>query len=165
MDWLKKLAGYAPDIAAAVMTGGTSLAVTGLRILGKELLGNEAATESDVAQAIQGATPEQLVELQRVNNEFKLEVLRAQNQDKQSEHETTQKTIMNGDNSDSVIVKLTRPLHATASLGYCFYYIQTKDTVDVMIVSALLALPFAYSGLRQLGKWKTAQSLTQISKK
>ena len=165
MDWLKKLAGYAPDIAAAIASGGTSLAVTGLRILGNELLDNESATESEVAKAVQGASPDQMITLTRVNNEFKLEKLRIESQDKQSEHKTTQETIKSGDNSDSVIVRLTRPLHATASLLYCFYYIDTHNTVDVMVVSALLALPFAYSGLRQLGKWKTTHSLTQLARK
>lgn len=75
-DWLKKVWGYAPDIAAAVATGGSSLAVTGLRILGKEFLGNEDATEEQVKTAVEAATPAQLLPLTKLNNEFKLEAMK-----------------------------------------------------------------------------------------
>lgn len=170
LDWIKKIAGYAPDIAAAVATGGSSLAATGLRILGKELLGNESASESDIEKAVAAASPEQLVNLARCNNEFKAEMKRLENeakrdllQDKQSEHLQTQETIRNGDNSDSTLVRTTRPLQSWASLVAAFFYVFTADSIDVYVLGALLTLPFTYAGLRQAGKWKTADSLSKIA--
>ena len=165
MDWLKKLAGYAPDIATAIATGGTSLAGTAFKIVSQELLGTESGSDDEVVSAIQAATPEQMTAMTRVNNEFILEKLRIENQDLQAEHSTTQETIRNGDNSDSKVVKWTRPAHATASLAFAFWYVETAATVDVAVLSALLALPFAYSGLRQFGKWKTADALVKLNKK
>lgn len=68
-DWVKnKIAEYAPDIVAAVATGGGSLAVTGLRILGKELLGDENATEAEIFKAAEKATPEQLANIAKANH-------------------------------------------------------------------------------------------------
>ncbi|MFT6915618.1 MAG: hypothetical protein ACJAWL_001928 [Motiliproteus sp.] len=44
MEWLDKLKEYAPDIALAIATGGTSAIVTtATRILAKELTGDDAA--------------------------------------------------------------------------------------------------------------------------
>ena len=170
LDWIKKIAGYAPDIAAAVATGGSSLAVTGLRILGKELLGNESASEREIEKAVASASPEQLVNLTRCNNEFKAEMKRLENEaardrqvDLQKEHETTQETIRNGDNSDSTLVRTTRPLQSWASLIAAFFYVFTSESVDVYVLGALLTLPFTYAGLRQAGKWKTADSLSKLS--
>ena len=165
MDWLKKLAGYAPDIAAAVATGGGSLAATGLRILGKELLGTEHASESEVREAVMNASPEQMVQLQRINNEFKLEKMRIENADKQSEHKQTQETIRNGDNSSSAFVRFTRPGQSWLSLIGAMYYALFTQSPDVTILGALLTLPFTYAGLRQFGKWKTADSLMNLNAK
>ncbi|WP_299202557.1 hypothetical protein [uncultured Amphritea sp.] len=78
MDWLKKIAGYAPDIAAAIATGGTSvIASTALRIAANELTGDPESSIDIVSGAARNATPEQLVALQTANNDFlvKLEAL------------------------------------------------------------------------------------------
>lgn len=168
MDWLKKIAGYAPDIYAAVASGGTSLAVTGLRILGKELLGTESASQGDIEKAVINASPEQMVALQKCNNEFKAEMKRLENESKrdqlvdvQKSHETTQETIRNGDNSDSRLVRWTRPLQSWASLLFSFWYIYSAETISVEVLMVLLALPWAYAGLRQVGKWKTTDALSK----
>lgn len=78
MDWLKKIAGYAPAIAAAIATGGTSvIASTALRIAANELTGNPDSSIDLVGSAARNATPEQLAALANANNDFlvKLEEL------------------------------------------------------------------------------------------
>jgi len=161
MEWLKKLAGYAPDIVGAIASGGATLPATALRIVSKELLGYETDNKDLVEKAVLDASPEQMVEMTKANNQFKAEMKRLELEDKQAEHKTTQETIRNGDNSDSTIVKLTRPMHATASLIAAITYAFT-DAPSMEILGLLLALPFTYSGLRQLGKWKTTDALTKI---
>ncbi|AUR84277.1 coil containing protein [Vibrio phage 1.052.A._10N.286.46.C3] len=162
-EWLNKIASYAPDIAAAVATGGSSLAVTGLRILGKELLGTESATESDIEKAVNSASPEKLVELTKANNRFKVEMKALDNEDKHNNHKTTQETIRAGDSSDSRFVRYTRPGQAWVSLGAAIWLAQGGSSVEV--VGAFLVLPFTYAGLRQFGKWKTASAIAGIVKK
>lgn len=163
MEWLKKLAGYAPDIVGAIASGGATLPATALRIVSKELLGFETDNKEMVEEAVLKASPEKMAEMTKANNQFKAEMKRLELEDKQSEHKTTQETIRNGDNSDSTIVRLTRPLHATFSLIAAIAY-AFSESPSMEILGMLLALPFTYSGLRQLGKWKTTDALTKLGK-
>lgn len=172
-NWIKKVAGYAPDIALAISTGGISAIPTlAMRVLGKELLGTETATEQQVEEAVKNATPEQMIALTKANNEFKVQMKSLEVQEKkdeqidaQTEHSTTQETIRNGDNSDSKLVRFTRPLQSWASLIAAFSYVFTSDAIDVYVLGSLLTLPFTYAGLRQAGKWKTADSLLKLGGK
>lgn len=70
MEWLKKIAGYAPDIVSAIATGGATLPATALRIVSKELLGYETDNVDLVASAVDKATPDQLLALKQCNNDF-----------------------------------------------------------------------------------------------
>jgi hypothetical protein len=75
MTWLKKVSEYAPDIAAAIATGGTSvIASTALRIAAKELTGDEGASAFSIAHAAENATAEQLTALTKANNDFKISI-------------------------------------------------------------------------------------------
>lgn len=89
-DWIKKIAGYAPDIAAAIVSGGTTLPATALRIVSKELLGYETDNPDMVQKAINNATPEQMVALQRCNNEFMLRKIELHNQELANQRQDTQ---------------------------------------------------------------------------
>lgn len=165
LSWLKKIAGYAPDIALAISTGGTSaIATTALRLAANVLTGDEEAPLASIKQAAEKATPEQLMLLERQNNSFKVQMKTLEVGDLQSKHSVTQDTIKNGDNSDSLIVRCTRPFHATVSLFAAIYYALVVPSPDAMILSCLLTLPFTYSGLRQIGKWNTTTALTKITK-
>lgn len=76
--------------------------------------------------------------------------------DGQHEHETTQKTIQSGDNAEDPLVRRTRPLQSWASLIAAFAYVSYNEyrgeTVDVFILATFLTLPWAYAGLREIGK-------------
>lgn len=83
MDWLKKLAGYAPDIVSAVVSGGSTLPVTALRILSKEMLGYETDNKKVIEKAIDSATPDEMLKLKQANNEFILRKMQIETQDTQ----------------------------------------------------------------------------------
>ena len=67
-DWKGLLGGIAPTIATAI---GGPFAGTAVKFLAGELLGDENATEEELALAIQGATPEQLAQIKKVDYDFK----------------------------------------------------------------------------------------------
>lgn len=163
MEWLKKIAGYAPDIVSAIATGGATLPVTAIRILGKELLGDEYASESQVAQAVKNATDGQLVALTKVNNEFKVQMATLNIHDKQSEHITTQETIRSGDNSQHWWVSATRPAQSWCCMGIAAWLAYNDKPIEIVL--AFLGITGAYFGLRQLGKWKTTDALTKTVNK
>lgn len=85
-------------------------------------------------------------------------------QDKQAEQHETQATIRNGDNSQYAFVRFTRPAQSWASLLACFVYIAEASTVNIQVVFALLTLPWAYAGLRQVGKGITSMAQAAVGK-
>lgn len=90
MEWLKKLAGYAPDIVGAIASGGATLPATALRIVSKELLGYETDSKDIVEKAVNDATPEQMLALKQCNNEFILRKIELQNQELANQRSDTQ---------------------------------------------------------------------------
>jgi hypothetical protein len=66
-DWKDIVRTVAPSLATAL---GGPLAGTAVKLLGDKLLGKPNASESELASAIAGATPEQLLKLREVEGEF-----------------------------------------------------------------------------------------------
>lgn len=90
MDWLKKLGEYAPDIVGAILSGGATLPATALRIASKELLGYETDDQKAVEDAVNKASPDQMMAMTKVNNTFKIEIIKLDNQDKANQRADTQ---------------------------------------------------------------------------
>ena len=72
--------------------------------------------------------------------------------DAQAEQEETGKTVRSGDNAEDRLVRWTRPLQAWVGLFAGVFYVFTRPAPDITVLGILLALPWAYSGLRQIGK-------------
>ncbi len=71
MNFKKILSTVAPFLGALV--GGPFGAAAG-KVVGQLLLGNENASEADIEKALGLATPEQLVELRRVDADYKIKM-------------------------------------------------------------------------------------------
>jgi hypothetical protein len=69
MSWKDTLAAIAPTLATAL---GGPLAGAATKFLASELLGDENSSIEDIEQAITGASPEQLVNIKELDNQFKL---------------------------------------------------------------------------------------------
>lgn len=87
-DWKSLVRNVAPTLGAAL---GGPLAGAATRFIAETLLGNPDASEQDVANAVVGASPEKLLELKKMDLEFKakmrqldVDVFRLEIQDKQS---------------------------------------------------------------------------------
>ena len=72
--------------------------------------------------------------------------------DEAARHHETQETIRAGDKAEDPFVRRTRPAMAWASLCAGLVYVFIMDAPDLYILGALLTLPWAYAGLRQVGK-------------
>lgn len=66
-NWKETLAAVAPTLATAL---GGPLAGAAVGVIGKALLGNAAASMEEVALAVSGATPEQLISIQNADKDF-----------------------------------------------------------------------------------------------
>jgi hypothetical protein len=156
--------------------GGTGAALIGSLLTGN-IPGAVAAGVSLVATATGTATPDAaLLALQNhPETMLKLRELAVQDEanirehvramtaleldDKRAEQEETGKTIRSGDNAEDVFVRRTRPGQSWVSLFAALAYVFTRDVPSIEILAALLALPLAYAGLRQIGKWGDAMAL------
>jgi|TARA_B110000902_G_scaffold198371_1_gene225167 hypothetical protein len=71
MDWKEIVKSIAPVIGTALggpMMGGT------VRYLASTLLGDDNASEKDVAAYIQNANPDQLLDIKQLDNDFKIKM-------------------------------------------------------------------------------------------
>jgi len=70
-DWKSLIRNTAPGIAAALGTPAAGMAV---KFLATSFLGDEDASEQDVAEAILHASPDKLMELQSLDRDFQLKM-------------------------------------------------------------------------------------------
>jgi len=91
VDWKKLVKGIAPAIGTALGGPAGGLAVAAIS---ESLLGKKDGTESEVAEAVLSATPDKLLELKKIDNDFKLQmeqlgldVFKAEVDDKKSARE------------------------------------------------------------------------------
>ena len=73
MDWKGLVKTVAPVLGTAL---GGPLGGVATKFIAGKLLGDENASEEDIAEFVTGASPEQLVRLRELDNEFKLEMRR-----------------------------------------------------------------------------------------
>ena len=154
-NFVKDNAGNGAALIGTLLTGGVGPAVA----MGVSMISSVTGTnDPDKAMDALKSNPELFVRLEevRINRANSIDkhietMALAEFNDKQSEHEQSQLTIRNGDNTDGNI-KWVRPAHASFSLIAAISYVFVASAVDWTVLSALLALPTSYAGLREFGK-------------
>lgn len=71
MNWLDKLKDYAPDIAAAVLSGGATLPQLALKAIG-DATGKDVSDETKLSAFVGSASPEDMLKVTQANNSFKI---------------------------------------------------------------------------------------------
>lgn len=155
-DWIKKNAGTGASLVGSLLTGN----VPGAVAAGVSLVsGATGSDDPDVALAELQNNPEAKLKLRELAYENEADIrehIRHMKQleleDAQKQHETTQETIRAADQAEDSFVRRTRPGQSWVSLFAALAYVFINDQPDIMILGALLTLPWAYAGLRQIGK-------------
>lgn len=155
-NWIKENAGTGAALVGSLLTGN----IPGAVAAGVSLVSSATGTDDpEKAMAELKANPETLVALRKLAHEEQdsirrhlQEMTRLKLEDEQKAHETTQETIRAGDRAEDRFIRWSRPGQSWASLLSCFAYISVSHSPNVEIVIALLTLPWAYAGLRQIGK-------------
>jgi len=159
-SWLSANATSGAALVGSLLTGNIPGAVAAGVSLVAGATGQTDPTKALIALQQDPATMIRLKELALQEEENIRGHIRTmaemQLKDAQLAHETTQKTIQSGDNAEDIVVRRTRPLQSWASLLAAFAYVGYNTVgateTDVFILGALLTLPWAYAGLRQIGK-------------
>ena len=89
MDWLKKLAEYAPSIAGVVLSGGATLPQLAMKAI-SDATGVDISNETDLADAVERATPEMMLKMRQADNSFKIRMRELDNELVSSELGDTQ---------------------------------------------------------------------------
>jgi hypothetical protein len=155
-DWLKGNAGSGAALVGSLLTGN----VPGAIAAGVALVGSATGVATaDAALDALKSNPETVLKLKELalQNDISIrEHIRAMTEaelkDKQAEHEQTQQTIRNGDNATDKFVLWTRPGQSWVSLFAGFGYIFSRPDPSIEIALIFFAMPWAYAGLRQIGK-------------
>lgn len=154
--WIKENAGTGAALVGSLLTGN----VPGAVAAGVSLVSGATGTD-DPEKALQElqSNPDAMVKLkelayqndasirQHIENMKRLEL-----EDAQKQHHETQETIRAGDRAEDAFVRRTRPGQSWVSLFAAIAYVFVNESPDVYILGALLTLPWAYAGLRQIGK-------------
>ena len=159
-SWLKDNAGTGAALVGSLLTGNVPAAVAAGISLVSGATG-EANPDKALA-ALQGdpATVLKLRELAFQNEASIRDHIKAMEEmrlkDAQAEQEETGKTVRAGDAAEDPFVRRTRPgqswLSLVAAIAYVFLCFAYSKTPDTTVLGLLLALPWAYAGLRQIGK-------------
>lgn len=158
-EWIKDNAGTGASLIGSLLTGN----VPGAVAAGISLVSGATGT-NDPAKALLSlqqdpATMIRLKELAVQEEASIREHIRSMAEmelkDAQAQHHETQETIRSGDNAEDVFVRRTRPAQSWVSLIAALVYVymhEIKTEFDVYALGLLLTLPWAYAGLRQIGK-------------
>lgn len=166
-SWIKDNAGTGAALVGSLVTGN----VPGAVAAGVSLISGATGTD-DPAQALAAlqtdpATVARLKELYYENEASVREHVRAMKQaeleDLQAEHHETQETVRAGDRAEDRFVRWTRPGQSWLSLGAAITYAFWADDPAIELLMAMLTLPWAYAGLRQVGKG--VDSVARVIKK
>lgn len=154
-DWLKDNAGSGVALVGSLVTGNVPAAIA----TGVSMISSATGTNNpDAALIALQNNPDALVKLkelyyqseeqvrQHIENMHRLEL-----EDAQAEQHETQEAIRAGDKAEDRLVRWTRPLQSWCSLFASFAYIANGGK-DMYILGLLLALPWAYAGLRSFDK-------------
>lgn len=154
--WIKDNASAGAALVGSLLTGNIPGAVAAGVSLVSGATGE--ATPDKALLALQGdpATVLKLRELALQDEASIREHIRAMEElrlkDLAAEHHETQETVRAGDKAEDRLVRWTRPLQSWASLLAAIGYGLLSKSPSLELLALLLALPWAYAGLRQIGK-------------
>lgn len=154
--WLKDNAGAGASLVGSLLVGN----IPGAVAAGVSLVsGATGEANPDKAMAVLQSDPAAMLKLRElaVQNDAAIrEHIRAMEEmrlkDAQAEHHETQETIRAGDKAEDRFVRWTRPAQSWVSLLAALAYALAAKTPSLELVALLLALLWAYAGLRQIGK-------------
>ena len=155
-QWIKDNAGTGASLVGSLLTGNVPSAMAaGIGLVASAT----GADNPDTAMEVLTADPTARIKLKELYYENEKDIRRhveavtlAKLEQEAAIHKQTQQTIQHGDSATDRIVRLTRPSHATISLIAALIYVFTQSYINENVLYALLALPFTYAGLRQIGK-------------
>jgi|TARA_R110002126_G_C10343087_1_gene490976 hypothetical protein len=141
MSWLKKLKEYAPEIATAILSGGTSLAPLAIKAIA-EATGKPVADQKELKSLVENADPETMLLITGANNSFKIRMRELANDLTYAELADTQNARKHHKHSHmpSIIVLLLTAMVCWGGYGLFNSVVPDENTtLTNLLLGALLA--------------------------
>lgn len=150
-DWKDLVRTVAPTVATAL---GSPVAGIAVKALADSLLGDDTATEEQVAQAIKNASPDDLLKLKTIEQDFILTMKKLDIDLKITEQTNLTERHKNDMTSDSWLSKNVRPvaLIYLMALFTMAFFLDVPETVLEMLRDLLMTVFAFYFGLRTFEK-------------
>jgi hypothetical protein len=144
IEWKSIVKTVAPALGTAL---GGPLAGAATKFIADKLLGNPDASEDQIAQAIQTATPDQLLKLKELDNNFALENKRIgleYYKTDASDRANARDANVKNNNPVDEIIKLYLLFTLSMVLYFCLYALiqQKVEGVEANIISGILGSAF-----------------------
>lgn len=165
--WLKENADEGAALVGSLLTGN----VVGAVAAGAAMVSSATGKDSpdDVLQRLQ-TDPASMVRLKELAYQNEADIRRhlesiqlAQIQDEQHQHATTQATIQAGDRVEDRLVRWTRPGLAWFGVSAASVYALVAQAPDAVIFGGFMTMPYAYLGLREIGKGIRTRADVQLA--
>lgn len=170
-DWLKDNAGTGAALVGSLLTGN----VPGAVAAGVSLVSGATGT-NDPEKALESliTNPDSVIKLKELSYKNEESIRKhieamtlAEIEDKQKEHETTSKVIIEGQkNAESGFEKNSRPamgwVSLIATIIYCFYGLHKGENLSELAIVVLSGGYFAWMGLRTLDKRTASKIKSEI---
>lgn len=154
-SWIKDNAGAGAALVGSLLTGNVPGAVAAGVSIVSGATGTNDPAEALIALQQDPAACVRLKEIAAQDahsiRQHIEQMERLRLEDDQARHAETQETIREGDKSDDWFTRRTRPAMAWVCLIAALAYVYTGGE-DVTVLGVLLALPWAYCGLRMFDK-------------
>lgn len=155
-DWLKTNAGTGAALVGSLLSGnlpgavaaGVSLVTTATGQATPDAALSQLQSEPGTLLRLRELAVQEQASIREHIRAMTLQEM----QDRQAEHHETQETIRAGDKAEDRFVRWTRPGQSWVSLAAALGYILGNENPSAELALLLLALPWAYAGLRQIGK-------------
>ena len=155
-EWLKSNAMEGASLVGSLLTGNIPNAIaSGVSLIS----GATGYAEPDKALNALQKDPQALLRIKELayQNEASirshiLEIKKIELLDEQASHKETQETIRAGDKAEDRLIRWTRPGLCWAGIFLSAAYIMHTTNPSDTIFFGLMALPYSYMGLRQIGK-------------
>jgi len=151
-DWIKDNAGSGAALVGSLITGNVPGAVAAGVAMVQSATGQTDAGSAMAALNSDPKTVAKLRELYYQEQDSVRKHIEQMERIKLDAFKAGQETIKAGDKAEDKFVRRTRPAQSWLSLSAAIAYVFTASNVDQYVLGALLALPLAYAGLRQVGK-------------
>jgi len=141
MSWINKLKEYAPHIAGAVLSGGTTLPSLAMKVV-SDISGHDIKDEVELESFVSSASPEQMLKIKQADNSFKIKMKELDNElieTQLGDVQNARKSHAQSKMPALICIALTLMVAACSALIFTLSIPEANKEIAYLLFGALLA--------------------------